>query len=130
MTARIAVVNEDFEPLSDIEVEAFDVATGDILELATTDTGGIAEFADVEFPLESIIFRPKNTRGTNAKTPREPKKPRLFGSDPNENTFGKASGTKSFGEINAEREAAEGGEGGEDTPTQAGMTYIQLLGPA
>ena len=124
MSARIAVVNEDFEPLSDIEVEAFDVSTGEIVELATTDNGGIAEFADVTFPLESTIFRPKNTRGTNGH---DPKKPRLFGDDPNENTFGKASGTQSFGEKNAEREKGEGED--EDGPTQAGMTYIQLLGP-
>ena len=122
MGVRIALVNEDFEPLASIQVEAFDVAAGSITETATSDTGGIVEFADVPFPLVSTIFRPRSTRGTDQRQPA----PR-----PMESTWGKG---KQFGEsdkdyaarMDAAAKEAET-EGGGTSP-KAGVIHIQLLG--
>lgn len=129
MSCTIAVVNEVFEPLANVEVEAYDAAADEIVETQTTDKGGLATFADVTFPLESILFKPRNTRSMGP-----PKEEKPSGSDPNENTFGAASGTRSFGEINRDREeaarAAREGEGkGDEAPGGVGIMHIQLLGP-
>lgn len=73
MSVTIALVNEQWEPLSDTEVEAFDVELGTITEKQTTNTGGIATFEEIDFPLETIIFKPRTTRGSGpAAAPVEP----------------------------------------------------------
>lgn len=120
MGVRIALVNESFEPLASVEVEAYDASAGTITETATSDKGGIVEFADVPFPLESTLFRPRITRGTD-----QPPK------DPTVNTWGQG---RQLGESDKDYIARmeggmEEGEGkGEGTSTKSGTVHIQLLG--
>ena len=118
MGVRIAIVNEAFEPLASVEVEAYDASTDTITETATSDTGGIVEFADVPFPLESTLFRPRITRGTD-----QPPK------DPMANTWGmgKQPGESDKDYIARMEGGAEEREG-ESTSPKSGTVHIQLLG--
>lgn len=55
---RVSVTDEKFRPLSNVEVEALDTDTKDVITVAETGPDGIAEFFGLE-PGEDYLFRPR-----------------------------------------------------------------------
>jgi hypothetical protein len=124
MGVKIAVLNESWEPLADIVVEAFDTETGEMATSATTGTNGIAIFDDVDFPVSTILFKPRNTRGQGPKGGAEPE---MTDSEKALEEAEKPTYGKTEADYRAE-EDAKAKEEGDDTGGQ-GMMSIQLLGP-
>lgn len=123
MSVRIAIVNESFEPLGDIEVEAYDAAADEIAATATTDKGGICTFDTLDFPLESILFKPRNTRSAGP----EGEPPPLTAGQKALEAANKNTGFGNTKDPDKEPPVPEKEEGSGATPM--GIMHIQMLGP-
>lgn len=66
MSVTLALVNEQFEPLSNVTVEAYNPYGGTIIQVGDTDKGGIVTLSDVTFPLSETLFRARIVRDSKA----------------------------------------------------------------